>query len=44
MFTMLKINCIPKEITEMTATDYPEFLKQRCAMMAQKIKEYYYSL
>lgn len=40
----LEINCIPKEITGMTAADYPEFLKQRRIMMAQKIKEYYYSL
>ena len=36
----LEINCIPKEITGMTAVDYPEFLKQRRVMMAQKIKEY----
>ena len=40
----LEINCIPKEIINMAASDYSEFLKQRRVTMAQKIKEYYYSL
>ena len=40
----LEANCIPKEILDMTAADYPEFLKMRRLLMAQKIKKYYYSL
>ena len=40
----LRVNCIPAEICEMSATDYPEFLRLRRIMMAKKIKEYYYSL
>ena len=40
----LETNCIPAEIVDMTAADYPEFLRKRRAMMAQKIKGYYYSL
>lgn len=40
----LAVNCIPREICSMTAKDYPEFLRQRRAMMAEKIRAYYYSL
>lgn len=40
----LSVNCIPDSIVEMTAADYPEFLKQRRLMMAKKIKNYYNSL
>ena len=42
--TNLAANCIPAEVVNMTAADYPEFLRQRRSMMAQKIKEYYSSL
>lgn len=40
----LDMNCIPRGITDMTADDYQSFLQQRRKLMAQKIKEYYYSL
>ena len=40
----LEINCIPREIVNMTAEDYPAFLQKRRAMMAAKIRDYYYSL
>jgi len=40
----LATNCIPAEITTMTAADYPEFLRKRRVLMAKKIKDYYYSL
>lgn len=40
----LKVNCIPEGIGNMGPEDYPEFLIQRRKLMAQKIKEYYYSL
>ena len=42
--TNLAVNCIPENIVDMTAADYPDFLLQRRTMMAKKIKEYYYSL
>lgn len=40
----LKANCIPFEVTSMTFEDYPAFLEQRRKLMAQKIKNFYYSL
>ena len=40
----LAANCIPTGIETMSAADYPTFLRQRRIMMAQKIKDYYYSL
>lgn len=40
----LAANCIPKEVLSMTAEDYPAFLQKRRALMAAKIKKYYYSL
>lgn len=40
----LAANCIPAGVENMTAVDYPEFLRQRRVLMAKKIKEYYYSL
>lgn len=40
----LALNCIPKEVLSMTAEDYPAFLQKRRALMAAKIKRYYYSL
>lgn len=40
----LKLNCIPQDVINMTAEDYPRFLAERRIMMADKIREYYYSL
>ena len=40
----LAANCIPSEIVNMGATDYPDFLRQRRIRMARRIKDYYYSL
>ena len=40
----LEINCIPFEATEMSVDDYSRFLEQRRQLMAEKIKNYYYSL
>lgn len=40
----LKLNCIPQDVISMTAEDYPRFLAERRIMMANKIREYYYSL
>lgn len=40
----LRMNCIPESIFDMDITDYEEFLKQRRALMAEKIRAYYYSL
>lgn len=37
-------NCIPECISEMDYSRYDEFLAARRKLMAQKIKEYYYSL
>ncbi|MCC8156753.1 MAG: DUF262 domain-containing protein [Oscillospiraceae bacterium] len=40
----LATNCVPFEVCEMTHADYETFLCQRRALMAQKIKDFYYSL
>lgn len=40
----LKSNCIPESIVSMDADNYNEFLQIRRSLMAEKIKEYYYSL
>lgn len=40
----LKMNCVPLEIMQMEFDDYPEFLILRRKLMANKIKEYYFSL
>ena len=37
-------NCIPVTTSEMTLADYPEFLSQRRTLIAQRLKEYYFSL
>lgn len=39
-----KTNCIPENIFTMTVEQYDEFLLARRKMMAEKIKNYYYSL
>ena len=40
----LDANCIPREIINMTYTDYLDFLKLRRTLMANKIRKYYESL
>jgi hypothetical protein len=40
----LETNCIPVEICNMTAADYPTFLRERRVRMAKKIKAYYEAL
>lgn len=40
----LKTNCIPNDVVSMSSEDYPVFLQKRRAMMAAKIRDYYYSL
>lgn len=40
----LKVNCVPNEVFDMNHTNYNEFLEKRRALMAQKIRKYYYSL
>lgn len=40
----LNQNCIPKSIIDMDESNYEEFIQERRKLMAQKIKEYYYSL
>ncbi len=40
----LKMNCVPVEIMQMSFDDYPDFLVQRRKLMANKIKDYYFSL
>lgn len=37
-------NCLPRHIITMTAADYPDFLKERRVLMAQKIRDYYEKL
>lgn len=40
----LQENAIPESVMSMTYNDYDEFLSQRRVLMANKVKEYYYSL
>nr|WP_315161128.1 DUF262 domain-containing protein [uncultured Flavobacterium sp.] len=40
----LKSNCVPESIMNMEIGDYQEFLIQRRKLMAQKIKNYYFTL
>jgi hypothetical protein len=40
----LAANCLPEAALVMTTADYPEFLRQRRKLMAEKIKTYYFSL
>jgi len=40
----LSANCVPDEIIDMSVDDYSGFLEKRRFLMAQKIKEYYFSL
>ena len=40
----LKQNCIPESVKNMDESNYEEFVQERRKLMAQKIKDYYYSL
>lgn len=40
----LKMNCVPKELIEMSIDDYQNFLNLRRKLMAAKMKEYYFAL
>lgn len=40
----LQANCVPESIFTMTIDHYDEFLKERRKLMAEKMKEYYFSL
>jgi len=40
----LKMNCVPAEIMQMGINDYSEFLNLRRKLMANKMKDYYFSL
>ena len=40
----LRENCIPEDVIDMDYTHYDDFLAKRRKLMAQKIKQYYYSL
>jgi hypothetical protein len=40
----LRANCVPESIFLMTFDHYDEFLKERRKLMAEKMKEYYFSL
>jgi len=40
----LKMNCVPKELIEMSIEGYQDFLNLRRKLMASKMKEYYFAL
>ena len=40
----LKSNCVPESIFTMTLDHYDEFLKERRKLMAEKMRDYYFSL
>ena len=40
----LKMNCVPSEILNMDIEDYDNFLSLRRKLMAEKIRDYYFSL
>ncbi|MEZ4646124.1 MAG: hypothetical protein R3E31_25955, partial [Chloroflexota bacterium] len=40
----LAMNCIPTAVFDMDIDQYDDFLEQRRQLMAQKIRDYYYSL
>ena len=42
--TNMRQNCIPEDIFDMDAADYQDFLAQRRALMAAKIKDYFLGL
>ncbi len=40
----LRTNCIPVELMDMTLDDYPDFLSERRKLMANKMRNFYFSL
>lgn len=44
LYDNFAMNCIPKELIEMDASHYNDFLNMRRKLMAQKIKEYFLKL
>jgi hypothetical protein len=44
LFENLRMNCVPEELMKMNIDDYNNFLMLRRKLMANKIKEYYFSL
>lgn len=40
----LKQNCIPEGFEQMDIRSYEQFLNQRRALMAEKIRDYYWNL
>lgn len=44
LYRNLEMNCVPIEIFDMNHIQYKEFIEKRKALMARKIKKYYYSL
>ncbi len=40
----LKSNCVPESIITMSISQYDEFLKERRKLMAEKMRDYYFSL
>ncbi|MDR2080520.1 MAG: hypothetical protein LBP54_01330, partial [Campylobacteraceae bacterium] len=40
----LKMNCVPSEILEMNIDNYDDFLDLRRKLIAEKIKNFYFSL
>ena len=44
LFANLRMNCVPTEIMQMNIDDYSDFLTLRRKLIANKIKEYYFSL
>ncbi len=40
----MKMNCIPQSIFNMEIDSYEDYLNERRILMAQKIKEYYFTL
>lgn len=44
LYESFEQNCIPKEFVNYDIDHYQEFLEKRRVLMAQKIKEFYFSL
>jgi len=44
LFDNLRMNCVRSEIQEMSIGDYGDFLTLRRKLIANKIKQYYFSL
>lgn len=44
LYENLKMNCVPLELMKMSIDEYNDFLVLRRKLMANKIKEYYFSL